>query len=258
MPIALSGLLAGCSANTTDLQGTTQSYSTPQSVSVLKPMTICSGFGCMFKDKFQFTEAEKSILIETMKNGQATAQAERETVALVIGDMENMTRRKLRFGQDVEKAYQRQLNKRGQMDCVDESLNTTAYLDYLYKNGLLKFHKPRKFYAERGLLIDGRYPHKSAVMIEKSGTLWSVDSWYGKGGEPARVMPLKDWRKVRDSFTSWSLQAVRLWALASRKNWYHSLIYKTKTPVGHGSNGRSIVGPVHLGGGLARDRQRQA
>ena len=134
-----------------------------------------------------------------MAQGNSSPEAERRVVAKVIGVMENMTRSRIRFPQDVEKAYQRQNGRRGQMDCVDESLNTTAYLQYLFENGMLKYHKPRRYYAERGLLIDGRYPHKSAVMIESNGERWSVDSWYGKGGEPAQVMPLKKWRKVRDS-----------------------------------------------------------
>ena len=81
------------------------------------------------------------------------------------------------------------------MDCVDESLNTTQYLTFLHRTGLLKHHVPVKSYAERGFLLDGRYPHKSARMRQKGGKQWAVDSWKGDDGALPEVMPLSVWYK---------------------------------------------------------------
>ena len=194
--MAAAVLLAACTASSDNaLNPGVSTYALK-----VQQMNICSGYGCIYSDKFAFTEADAVRLEQIMQKGADNASAERVAVAEAIGVMEEITLRRIRFGRDVEKAYQRNLSRRGQMDCVDESLNTTAYLKYLYKNGWLRHHKPRKHYAERGLLIDGRYPHKSAVMISADGTRWTVDSWYKAGGQPAQVMRLKDWRKVRDSF----------------------------------------------------------
>ncbi len=161
---------------------------------------VCSGYGCVISDTFTFTDADNTDLKVSMSNPDGTAAGERAAVALTIGLMERKARAKLRYRPDVRKAYIKNSSKRGQMDCVDESLNTTAYLKHLQALGLLKFHRPKKHYALRGFILDGRYPHKSAVMTDASGTRWTVDSWYGDDGQPAQVMKHAEWRKVRDSF----------------------------------------------------------
>ena len=159
--MAAAVLLAACTASSDNaLNPGVSTYALK-----VQQMNICSGYGCIYSDKFAFTESDAVRLEQIMQKGADNASAERVAVAEAIGVMEEITLRRIRFGRDVEKAYQRNLSRRGQMDCVDESLNTTAYLKYLYENGWLRHHKPRKHYAERGLLIDGRYPHKSAVMI---------------------------------------------------------------------------------------------
>ena len=85
------------------------------------------------------------------------------------------------------------------MDCEDESLNTTRYLTYLRSEGLMKFHKVNRHYANRGLLIDGRYPHKSARVTAADGSQWAVDPWKTPAGGDAEVMPLKQWYRERNS-----------------------------------------------------------
>ena len=85
--------------------------------------------------------------------------------------------------------------ERGQMDCVDESTNTTRILKLLEQQGLLKHHKVMRR-ASRGFFADGRYPHFTAVLKDPSGREWVVDSWYEPAGGPPDIMPLEKW-KVR-------------------------------------------------------------
>lgn len=189
--IALSALpLSGCSATGASQ---TSAYSSPRAA-----LKVCSGFGCTISDRYALTEAELQKLASIMQ-GVGSAADEREAIRTAIAWLENTSQKRLRLQRDVEKAYQRDRGRRGQMDCVDESLNTTGYLSLMQKRGLLKHHRVRRHYAERGLLIDGRYPHKSAVIIDNSETSWTVDSWYEPGGGKPQVMPLSKWRKVRDS-----------------------------------------------------------
>lgn len=161
-------------------------------------MKICSGYGCILSDKMTFSGTQKRRLKAIMSKGFGSAAAERRALASAIATMEKMSRARLRYARDVKKSYQKHAGKRGQMDCVDESLNTTAYMKMLHANGWLKHHKPRRSYAERGFILDGRYPHKSAVMIDKSGKPWTVDSWYHGDGQKPQIMPLKKWRAVYD------------------------------------------------------------
>ncbi len=160
-------------------------------------LLVCSGYGCVLKDRFSLTKKQQGRLRNIMVSGQKSATLERKAVARAIAAMETYARGRLRYKADIPKAPVRYNGYRGQMDCIDESLNTTAYLTYLHGRGWLRHHKPRKSYAERGFILDGRYPHKSAVMIQKNGKKWAVDSWYKRDGKPPAIKPLKQWRRER-------------------------------------------------------------
>jgi len=74
----------------------------------------------------------------------------------------------------------------GQMDCIDESTNTTIYLRMLQKYGLLRWHSVADR-ATRWSLFS--WPHTTAVIEERaSRRLWAVDSWFLDNGEPPFVL----------------------------------------------------------------------
>ena len=83
--------------------------------------------------------------------------------------------------------------KSGQMDCEDESTNTTHVLKMLASRGLFRHHKVLRR-TSRGFLADGRFPHFTAVLADPSGRKWVVDSWYEPGGGAPDIMPLERWR----------------------------------------------------------------
>jgi hypothetical protein len=79
-----------------------------------------------------------------------------------------------------------------QMDCIDESSNTTTYLALMQKDGLLKWHtvQPTK---TRGFFIFG-LPHTTAVIKEKqSKNKWAVDSWFHDNGVEPEILPVSIW-----------------------------------------------------------------
>jgi hypothetical protein len=83
------------------------------------------------------------------------------------------------------------VGQKGQLDCIAESTNTTAYLNLLESAGLLRWHRiaPRK---RRNPLFFN--VHWTAVIIEKaSGDAYAVDSWYLDNGQPPYVQRLDDW-----------------------------------------------------------------
>lgn len=80
----------------------------------------------------------------------------------------------------------------GQMDCIDESTNTTVYLRMLKKHGLLRWHRVVDR-ATRWSLFS--WPHTTAVIEEgASHRRWAVDSWFLDNGEPPFVLQLEIWR----------------------------------------------------------------
>jgi hypothetical protein len=80
----------------------------------------------------------------------------------------------------------------GQMDCIDESTNTTIYLRMLQKYGLLRWYSIADRVTRWSLFT---WPHTSAAIRERdSRELWAVGSWFLDNGEPAFVLPLKTWK----------------------------------------------------------------
>ena len=81
-----------------------------------------------------------------------------------------------------------------QLDCIDESRNTTTLLKLIEERGWLSHHKVGKPKI-RGFLLDLRYPHNTATVIEKqSGEAWAIDSWTTANAEFPDIMPLKVWK----------------------------------------------------------------
>lgn len=81
----------------------------------------------------------------------------------------------------------------GQMDCIDESTNTSLYLTLFYKYGMLRYHRVIDR-ATRGWFIFG-WPHTTAVIHEDARNAdWAVDSWFLDNGEPPFILPLDVWK----------------------------------------------------------------
>lgn len=79
----------------------------------------------------------------------------------------------------------------GQLDCNDETTNTTSYLKMMIADGLIRFHRVLDT-TTRGFLIFGR--HSTAVIEDTgSGERFAVDAWFYDNGQPAVVLPLAVW-----------------------------------------------------------------
>ena len=83
-----------------------------------------------------------------------------------------------------------------QMDCIDESTNTTIYLTLLQQDGLLRWHELQERAERSKWVID---IHWAAVIRESvSGQGWAVDSWFLDNGEPPYIQRLEDWLDKQD------------------------------------------------------------
>jgi hypothetical protein len=81
-----------------------------------------------------------------------------------------------------------------QTDCIDLTANVTEFLIALDRNKLLKFHRVGEP-VSRGLIVDGKQPHTTPVIVEiATGTEWSVDSWTKFYGQSPDIMTIAEWR----------------------------------------------------------------
>ena len=80
------------------------------------------------------------------------------------------------------------------MDCIDLTANITELLIVLDRNKLLRYHRVDEP-VSRGLIIDGRQPHTTPVIVElATGTAWSVDSWTKAYGQSPDIMTISAWK----------------------------------------------------------------
>ncbi len=66
----------------------------------------------------------------------------------------------------------------------------------LKDHNLLNFHDVSAPDTRVPLLHGGKWPHRTAVVTEKSGEKqYAIDSWFHDNGFPAEVVSLTDWKK---------------------------------------------------------------
>lgn len=154
----------------------------------------CHGYGCGQKTRIGFNEFEWKSIRTIFSNPAHDAQMERQKIAKAVALMEQYAGKLVGVENDLPKApIIRQSHK--ELDCIDETINTTKYLIFLEKDNLLLFHQvDRPVY--KGMLLNGVYPHNSATIKEKNtGKIYVVDSYIFKNGDQPNIRPLDSWKK---------------------------------------------------------------
>lgn len=182
--LLLAGLLSGCGSVSSNYTGDITQVPSSR-------IFICSGHDCYHKTPVPVTRADASRLASIMAKGRGSAQAERAAVSQAVQYFEERTAKAL-GRRDSPMSQFGHAAVLGEMDCVDEGTNTQSLLRYLAGRGLLRHHTVQGN-VSRGFVLDGQFPHVTAVLREKGGADWAVDSWVGATGEPPTVMPLKKW-----------------------------------------------------------------
>lgn len=157
---------------------------------------VCHGFGCKYRVEWDLTPSDRAKLAQFLAAGRSSPEAERKAVAAagawfdkrvgpVAGTQNHVARAGAKYMYDVR-----------QFDCIDSSRNTTSLLLVLDQLNLLRHHDVDVPEA-RGFFLDGRPPHATAVLVEKtSGSKWSIDSWTVGYGQDLEVMPLERWKSL--------------------------------------------------------------
>jgi hypothetical protein len=170
------------------------------SLSVPSPqgLTVCHGFGCRDRTEIALSVPDRTRLTQLLGAGRASAAAERDAISAALVWFDRRVAPQAGTTGHVARAGLKQMdNPSTQYDCIDSSRNTTSLLLILDDMGLLKFHQV-ELPAARGALIDGRWPHATGVVSERtSGKKWAIDTWTRPFGERPEVMPLDLWLTLR-------------------------------------------------------------
>ncbi|MEP3047303.1 MAG: hypothetical protein ABJL55_10185 [Roseibium sp.] len=154
---------------------------------------ICHGFGCTYKTPVSLSSEDLNKLRGILATGKSSPSAERRAIGKAVQWQELRVAAEAGSKNDVGGFDMQNSGKRGQMDCIDESTNTNSLLLIAENHGYLHHHKVSSPVG-RGFLLDGRYPHATATITEKStGNAYAVDSWVRSNGEKPNIIPIDEW-----------------------------------------------------------------
>jgi len=162
--------------------------SSPSSV-----LIVCHGFGCAYRNPFVLTPARVAML-RGMLGAARSAKDERKVLAKAVAWFDREGGRTAGTVGRIARASAVTKSGPTQMDCIDLTANITELLIVLDRNKLLKFHHVGEP-VSRGVFVDGKQPHTTAVIVENaSGTQWSVDSWTKAYGQSPDIMTITEWK----------------------------------------------------------------
>lgn len=181
-------LVVGCATESGALR--LSSYTRPN----LSPaeFVVCHGYGCHYQTTVFFSAAQWQQVKTPLQQKASSAQQERQHIAEAIAIMEILVGEAA--GTQTDKGGAGFIvSDSGQMDCIDEAVNTSLYLKFLAADGMLHWHTVDTP-TRRGYFIDAQWPHNSAVIKDKtSGVRYVVDSWFFANGEHPVIVPVKQW-----------------------------------------------------------------
>lgn len=178
--------LSACGSTGMNLYHYQDPAATPQD------FTVCHGYGCTHRTYADFSDKEWRAITALFKKKPKDAAAERVQIGKAIAMMEKYAGAATGTSGDLGEARTRKEDQ-NQMDCIDETVNTSLYLKFLDSADLFTYHRvttPR----HRGYFIDGAWPHNTAAVRENaSGDIWVVDSYYFANGHGPSIVRLDEW-----------------------------------------------------------------
>jgi hypothetical protein len=165
-----------------------------QSASAPITFDVCHGFSCQFESTVNLTINEwRAVRNQFFPLAVAPAE-ERQQIKRAVGLMEIMSGKHTPTYRDVKRnsgsLTDNLASLEGQLDCVDEAINTTTYLTLFQQNDLLRHHTVADRAYRRALLDQ----HWAGQLIENStGNPFVVDSWFGNNGDVPYIVAGKDW-----------------------------------------------------------------
>jgi hypothetical protein len=154
--------------------------------------SVCHGYGCAYESRVRLSAGEWQQARQPLITKAGSAEEERRQIGTALALIEQLVGKKTGTATDAAGASIFGHNAY-QMDCIDETVNTSLYLQFLEKDGLITWHRVAAP-LRRGDLIDGEWPHNTAAIIEKAtGKQYAVDSWFFENGTPPAIIPAELW-----------------------------------------------------------------
>ncbi len=161
-------------------------------IAVGPALSVCYNYGCKRQAQFTLSASEWRRVVSLFEPAPTSPNEERVAIRRAVAEMESTAGlytpvRRDRGGNPIDAEWP------GQLDCIDESTNTTTYLLELERAGLLRWHTVGERVYRAPYLFD---EHWSAQIQEmRSGERYAVDSWMRDNGYPPYVQPIAEWKR---------------------------------------------------------------
>ncbi len=161
-------------------------------------ITVCMNFGCKQQQVISIDQEEWLEAANWFAPPAMTPAEERIQIKKAVGWMEVIAGRHTPTHKDVGGNFSEGATFPGQLDCIDESLNTTTYLKLFEVNGHLRHHEVAER-AYRRAIVDQHWAGQ--IREKETGKLWVVDSWFQHNGNLPYVQEASAWNDI-SLFTS--------------------------------------------------------
>ena len=153
---------------------------------------VCFDHTCATVFPVSMTPDEWDEATRPLQRPAATSAAERAAIAESIALFEAIVGRYTGTHRDRGRNLPG-IGQPGQLDCIDESTNTTTYLRMLEGDDMLRHHRVGKRITRFGLFVG--MPHTTAVVVEiGSEQRYAVDSWFLDNGQPPFIAEIEHWK----------------------------------------------------------------
>ena len=152
---------------------------------------LCAGHGCRERHDVHLGDGQWASVRAIFARTADSAEEERVQIAQAIARLEALAGAATGTDADLGGTYSNMFLS-NQLDCADETVNTTTYLRMLAADGLMTRHRVGGR-LHKGNIINS-LPHMTATIIEKeTGTQWAVDSWFLDNAEPPEMATAAIW-----------------------------------------------------------------
>ena len=153
-------------------------------------IAICYNFSCKTLQQVALSAEEWRCVFGWFYPAAPTAAEEREQLRQAIGWMEVVVGRHTPTHRDKGLNLEKNPEFPGQLDCIDESLNITTYMQLFQEQGHLRRHRVvDRAYRKAG--FDAHW----AGQIEQidTGERFVIDSWFQDNGMLPYLSPSTEW-----------------------------------------------------------------
>ncbi len=193
--IAFIGLMPVSAAHAEGgINGRDHGVPIPSNVS-FSAIPVCHDFGCRNRTTVNLPLSDWDSVAGWFREPAATAEEERDQIRRAVGWMEVLIGRHSPTHRDLaaDELGESGLRESGQLDCIDESVNTTTYLRLFESSGFLNHHVVIEE-AYRRSLFDQHWAGQ--IREVATGTRYVVDSWFQPNGHLPIIQDSESWEDI--------------------------------------------------------------